>query len=94
MKEDLIALNEKRQQSKEAYIKMTCSEKITYNLNGINSELKKLDPLFVEFSEPDVAKIEKYITDNNIGSDCGWGRYFCLDCGLSEIGLNLKKEKK
>lgn len=92
MKEDRMARKEKRQQEKEAYIKMTPAEKVIYNLNGINSELKKLDPNFVEFPEPDVAKIKQHIEENKIRSDCGQGRYFCLDCGVSEIGLNLNKE--
>ena len=91
MKEEWQKRKEMRRQEKENYMKMTPSEKVAYNLKGINSELKKLDPNFVEFVEPNVVLIESYEKENNIGSDCGYGREFCIDCGLNQIELNLGK---
>lgn len=73
----------------ENYTKMSRSEKISYNLNGINRQLKKLDADFKEFTKPEVELIKEYLRENKMLSGCTQGYDFCIDCGLNEIELNL-----
>lgn len=90
--EDWKSCRQFRKNEAKKYLQMTPSEKVAYNLQKINLELKKMDASFQKFSEPKVSEIKSYIKQNQIASDCGQGRDFCLDCGLNEIELNLDKE--